>query len=169
MRGEPCGNCSKFKGAPDPVRRQRTAAEKELKSHPQTCQGHHQRSFMRGQIKDPSKKIKDCLSPSSLVAEVPWKGHDSESERWRWDENGKTWGGRATKQRGSPGPRCVMPGEAPGQEHAPPQDSHRVGRRLPVWVKGTRKLTLMKMGKGPDKTVGLDAFMWDATRPSLKW
>lgn len=66
-------------------------------------------------------------------------------------------------------PRCVMPGEAPGQEHAPPQDGHRVGRRLPVWVKGTRKLTLMKMGKGPDKTVGLDAFMWDATRPSLKW
>lgn len=106
VRGEPCGNCSKFKGIPDPERRQRTVAEKELKSHPQTCQGHHQRSFMRGQIKDPSKKIKDCLSPS-LVAEVPWKGHDSESERWRWDENGKTWGGRATKQRGSPGPSTL--------------------------------------------------------------
>lgn len=56
-------------------------AEKELKSHPQTRQGHHQRSFMREQITDPSKKIKDCLFLSSLVVELPWKGHDSESER----------------------------------------------------------------------------------------
>lgn len=76
------------------------------------------------------------------------------------------------KKRGFPGPRCVMPeGEAPGQEHTRPvtKDGHRIAWRLTGLVKRICKLTWMKMGKGPDKTVELDAFVLDATRSSLKW